>query len=182
MIWSDDFAAKDLQANYPSVDRTEQLLLKEPNAKWFDDIRTPAKETSTDMVTMAFKAAIDELSHQYGKPGKNWQWGSVKKMEIMHLTRQEAFSSGNFASGGTGSTINALTGGHGPSWRMVVQMGPIVKGYGILPGGESGNPGSFFYSDMLKTWQQGQLKELLFLQSTDEMSDRIKSTLNIGSK
>jgi len=182
MIWSDEFAAKELQANYPAADRTEKLLLQEPNSKWFDDIRTPAKETSTDIVTLAFKTAVGDLTREYGKPGKAWQWGSVKKLEILHLTRQEAFSSGNFPTGGTGSTINALNNGHGPSWRMVVQMGPTVKGYGILPGGESGNPGSFFYDDMLKTWQQGQLKELLFLQSADEMSDRIKTTLTIGSK
>jgi penicillin amidase len=86
-------------------------------------------------------------------------------MEIAHLTNQEALSSGNFASGGTGSTINALNNGHGPSWRMVVQMGPAVKGYGIFPGGESGNPGSFYYDDMLKTWRDGKLNELLFMQS-----------------
>jgi penicillin amidase len=182
MIWGDDFAKKDLQENYPSMDRTEQLIMQDPNSKWFDDTRTQAKETCADIINKAFKASVNELSHHYGKPGKSWQWGSVKKLEIMHLTRQEAFSSGNFPTGGTGSTINALNNGHGPSWRMVVQMGPTVKGYGILPGGESGNPGSFFYDDMLKTWQQGKLKELLFLQSADEMPDRIKSTLNIGSK
>lgn len=182
MIWSDDFAAKDLQENYPSVDRTEQLLLKEPGSKWFDDINTPAKETCAYVINQSFKVAVNDLVKQFGKPGKSWQWGQVKKLEIKHLTRQEAFSSGNFPTGGTGSTVNALNNGHGPSWRMVVQMGPTVKGFGILPGGESGNPGSFFYSDMLKTWQQGQLKELLFLQSGDEMSDRIKSILTIGSK
>lgn len=182
MIWGDDFAAKDLQENYPSMDRTEQLIMQDPTSKWFDDTRTQAKETCAAIINKAFKASVNELSHHYGKPGKSWQWGSVKKLEITHLTRQEAFSSGNFPTGGTGSTINALNNGHGPSWRMVVQMGPTVKGYGILPGGASGNPGSFFYDDMLKTWQQGKLKELLFMQSADEMPDRIKSTLNIGSK
>ncbi|MEN0056200.1 MAG: penicillin acylase family protein [Mucilaginibacter sp.] len=179
MIWNDDFADKNMQKNSPSTDRTEKLLIKEPGSKWFDNINTPQKETCTDIVTGAFKAAITDLTKKHGKPGKSWQWGQVKKMEVMHLTQQEAFSSGNFPTGGTGSTVNALTGGHGPSWRMVVQMGPTVKGYGILPGGESGNPGSFFYSDMLKTWQQGQLKELLFLQSPEEMSDRIKTTLTV---
>jgi penicillin amidase len=182
MVWSDDFAAKNLQANYPSMDRTEKLILQEPNSKWFDDIRTPAKETCTDIINNAFTSTIDDLTHKYGKPGKSWQWGSVKKMEISHLTNQEALSSGNFASGGTGSTVNALNNGHGPSWRMVVQMGPTVKGYGILPGGESGNPGSFYYDDMLKTWQNGQLKELLFMQSADEKSNRIKTTLTISNK
>ncbi|SDE27763.1 penicillin amidase [Mucilaginibacter pineti] len=182
LIWGDDFANKNLQSNYPSMDRTEQLLLKEPNSKWFDDIRTPAKETCADMVTKAFTSAVTDLVKEHGQPGESWQWGKVKKMEITHLTQQEALSSGNFESGGTGSTINALVNGHGPSWRMVVQMGPTVKGYGILPGGESGNPGSFFYSDMLKIWQQGQLKELLFLQSPTEASGRIKTVVTIGSK
>jgi penicillin amidase len=60
---------------------------------------------------------------------------------------------------------------------MVVQMGPVVKGYGVFPGGESGNPGSFYYNDMFKTWKDGQLNELLFLNSAAETSGRIKSTL-----
>ncbi len=182
MIWADDFAAKNLQGNYPSMDRTEKLIEQEPNSKWFNDTRTPVQETCTEIINSAFTNVIDDLTHQYGAPGKKWQWGTFKKMEIAHLTRQPALSSGNFESGGTGSTINALIDGHGPSWRMVVQMGPTVKGYGILPGGESGNPGSFFYDDMLKTWQQGQLKELLFMQSPDEKSARIKVTLTISNK
>ena len=103
-------------------------------------------------------------------------------MEIASLLRLPAFGSGNFESGGTGSTINALNDGHGPSWRMVVQMGPKVKGYGIFPGGESGNPGSFFYNDMFKTWNEGQLKELLFMQSANEQSPRIKSTYTLTGK
>ena len=182
MIWSDDFAGKDLQNNYPSMDRTEKLIQNEPGSKWFDNIHTPVKENCADIINQAFTTVVDSLTRQYGKPGKRWQWGLVKKMEISHLTGQEALSSGNFESGGTGTTVNALNNGHGPSWRMVVQMGPIVKGYGILPGGESGNPGSFFYDDMLKTWQNGQLKELLFMQSPDEKSNRIKTTLTISNK
>jgi penicillin amidase len=62
---------------------------------------------------------------------------------------------------------------------MVVQLGPVVKGYGIFPGGESGNPGSFYYDDMLQTWKDGRLNELLFLQSPNESSKRIKSTLTL---
>ncbi|WP_184548976.1 penicillin acylase family protein [Mucilaginibacter sp. FT3.2] len=182
MIWADDFDNKKLQHNYPSMDRTEKLILQEPNSKWFDDSRSQVKETCAEIINSAFINVVDDLTHKYGQPGKSWQWGSVKKMEIAHLTNQEALSSGNFESPGTGSTIDALTGGHGPSWRMVVQMGPTVKGYGIFPGGESGNPGSFFYDDMLKTWQNGQLKELLFMQSPTETSNRIKTTVTISNK
>jgi penicillin amidase len=63
---------------------------------------------------------------------------------------------------------------------MVVQMGPTVKGYGVFPGGESGNPGSYYYMDMFNTWKEGRLNELLFLNSASEESPRITSTLTIS--
>ncbi len=177
MTWGDEFENKNMLLNYPSIDRTEQLLIKEPNSKWFDDIRTPVRETGADIVLRSFIATTDELHHKYGNPGKKWQWGQVRKVYINHLANIPGFGSGNFESGGNSSLINALRGGNGPSWRMVVQMGPQVKGYGVFPGGESGNPGSFYYADMFKTWKDGQLNELLFLKSANENSDRIKTIL-----
>ncbi|AMR33748.1 penicillin acylase [Mucilaginibacter sp. PAMC 26640] len=177
--WRDNFSDSTLTLNFPSMDRTEALLLKEPNAAWFDNKRTPVKETAADLLSRTFNLTVDALLKQQGKPG-NWQWGKVKKFEVRHLANLPGFGSGNFASGGTGSTVNALTDGHGPSWRMVVQLGPQVKGYGIIPGGQSGNPGSFFYDDMLQTWKDGKLNELLYLQSPTEKSTRIKSTLTLN--
>jgi len=155
-------------------------LLTEPNSKWFDLKGTAIKETCSDMVLQAFVTATDELLKSLGKPGKKWEWGNVKDTHINHLANLPGFGTGHFYTGGTGAVINALRGGNGPSWRMVVQMGPQVKGYGVFPGGESGNPGSFFYEDMFNTWQDGKLNELLFLQSADQKSDRIKSILTLN--
>jgi penicillin amidase len=177
MVWDDEFSNKKMLLNYPSFDRTEKLLLTEPNSKWFDDINTPAKETCADIVRRSFMAATNELIKMHGQPGEKWQWGNVKDTHINHLANLPGFGTGQFFAGGTGAVINALRGGNGPSWRMVVQMGPKVKGYGVFPGGESGNPGSFFYEDMFETWKDGKLNELLFLNSENEKSDRIKSTL-----
>jgi len=177
MIWNDEFDNSSLML--PSRDRTEQLLLKEPGSKWFDNIRTPLNETCADIVNHSFIASVNELVHAHGKPGKNWRWGYVKLTYINHLANLPGFGAENIIAGGTGSVINALVDQHGPSWRMVVQMGPKVQGYGIFPGGESGNPGSIYYDDMLKTWESGKLKPLLFLQSPAEKSERIKSTLTL---
>jgi len=179
MLW-DEFKDDKVLLNIPSFDRTEKLLLTEPNSKWFDITGTPEKETCTDVLMQSFNAAINELQKSYGDPGDKWEWGNVKDTHINHLANLPGFGTGHFYAGGTGAVINALRGGNGPSWRMVVQMGPQVKGYGVFPGGESGNPGSFFYEDMFTTWRDGQLNELLFLQSSDEKSDRIKSTLTLN--
>jgi penicillin amidase len=59
---------------------------------------------------------------------------------------------------------------------MVVALGKDVKAYGVFPGGESGNPGSPYYDDMLDTWSNGKLNELLFLKSKNEVSKRVRAT------
>jgi penicillin amidase len=179
MTWKDDFGEMYGKYRWPTSDRTIQLLLQQPNAKWFNDVTTPSTETCADIVSKAFNVAVDELVNEYGKPGKAWQWGLIRPTEIDHLANLPGFGSGKFTSGGNGGVVNAITGGNGPSWRMVVQMGPQAKGYGIFPGGESGNPGSFYYTDMLQTWKDGRLNKLLFLKSATEKSSRIKSSLKL---
>jgi penicillin amidase len=176
-IWRGHFAVKGIFLKAPSYARTEKLLLTDPSSKWFDDTHTTKTETCADVVNTSFNSTINEMVKNYGKPGPKWQWGLVKKTYINHLAGLPGFGSGEFSAGGTGGVINALRNNNGPSWRMVVQMGPAVKGYGVFPGGESGNPGSFYYNDMFKTWKDGKLNELLFLNSATESSGRIKSTL-----
>jgi penicillin amidase len=180
LVWKDKFVVKGAFLKAPSYDRTEQLLLTDPNSKWFDDTKTPVKENCADVINHSFYNAVNEMAHKYGKQGEKWQWGLVKETFINHLANLQGFGAGKFLAGGTGGVINALRDGVGPSWRMVVQMGPTVKGYGVFPGGESGNPGSFFYNDMFQTWKNGRLNELLFLNSAAESSNRIKTTLTLS--
>jgi penicillin amidase len=181
-VWNTKFSSKKIYLKVPSYDKTEQLLLTDPNSKWFDNPATPAKETCTDMVNMAFIAAADEMLKQRGVPGKKWQWGNVKSSFIDHLAGLPGFGTGQFFAGGRGGVIDAFRNNNGPSWRMVVQLGPEVKGYGVFPGGESGNPGSFYYRDMFETWRDGKLNELLYLKSAGEASARIKKTLTLTKK
>jgi len=182
MVWQDKFEKKGLYLKYPSYDETEKLLLTEPQSKWFDNTTTTTKETCANIVQQAFFKSVSELIRNNGPINDKWQWGLIKKTFINHLANLPGFGTGEFSAGGRGGVINALKRNNGPSWRMVVQMGPQIKGYGVFPGGESGNPGSFFYEDMFATWRDGKLNELLFLQSADEKPDHIKSTLTLSSK
>ncbi len=182
MIWDEFNSNANMPLRRPSRDRTVELILNEPRSRWFDIAATPGKETIDDVVSSAFNTTVDELVRQHGKPGERWAWGSIKGTHIDHLSRQQAFGTGKFLIGGAGGVVNAVTETTGPSWRMVVQLGPQVKGYGVFPGGESGNPGSPYYKDMLQTWKDGKLNELLYLRSAGETSKRIKSSLTLNRK
>lgn len=181
-IWHDEFTVADVPMKYPSRDRTVQLILNEPNSKWIDDINTPAKETLNDLVTESFKFACDTLERKFGPIGKEWEWANVKHTNVPHLARIPGFGSKTLMNGGGKMTINALSESNGPSWRMVVELGKSPKGHGVFPGGQSGNPGSKFYDNMIDTWAKGQLYELFYMQSAEDPSAKIISRLKISKK
>jgi len=56
---------------------------------------------------------------------------------------------------------------------MIVELGDQVRGKGIYPGGQSGNPGSGFYSDMIAKWARGEYHELVFLKNPDENPEKM---------
>lgn len=178
-IWADEFSGKGSVMRYPSRDRTVQIILKEQNARWVDDINTPKKETLAELVTLSYKKAIDSLTRKYGTMGENWEWGKVKNTYVPHLAKIPGFNSKRLFNGGSKASVNALSEHNGPSWRMVVQLGKNVKAFGVYPGGQSGNPGSWYYDNMIDTWSEGKLNELVYLLSPSDKDKRILSTLTI---
>ncbi|KAA0990455.1 penicillin acylase family protein [Dyadobacter aurulentus] len=177
-IWADEFAGE-----LPTRDRTLYLLLKQPNEKWFDNINTPEKETMKDIVYQSLKATLDTLTSRHGNMSPAWQWSKVKGTEIRHLSRSlKAFNAPPITTGGGSGIVNATTKRHGPSWRMVVELGPTPRAYGIYPGGQSGNPGSPYYLNLLNKWEKGELNELLFLNSPDEQNPRLTSRITLQEK
>jgi penicillin G amidase len=186
MVWEDDFNSEDEKAaptRYPSTDRTFYMIKKQPNAKWFDDVKTTDKqETLADAVKKSFKAATDSLTKEYGPMNpKTWAWANVKSTDINHLVPFfKSFSRLDIQNGGGSREVNATTRTTGPSWRMVVQLDKEwPKAFGVYPGGQSGNVGSPFYDNMIDTWAKGELNELLFMKTKDDKSSRISSVMKI---
>ncbi len=181
-IWDDDFTIASIPMRYPSRDRTVQLILKDPSSKWFDNINTKAIETLADQVNESFKYACDSLGRRYGPIGERWAWANVKSTNVPHLAKIPGFGSKTLMIGGGKSTINALSETNGPSWRMVVELGKIPKGHGVYPGGQSGNPGSPFYDNMIDTWASGKLYDLYLMKSSDDLSITSLNHLTISKK
>lgn len=180
-IWKDEFDGGDtLPMRYPSVDRTLVLLQRDPTARWFDNMKTPARETIQEVVTNSLKAACDSLTRAHGPLSPTWAWAKQKGTDVRHLIPGlDALSAMDVLNGGGSSVVNATTSRTGPSWRMVVALGPTPKGYGVYPGGQSGNPGSAAYQSLLETWRTGQLNELVYLQSANEKHPKLKYSLTL---
>ena len=179
-IWNDDFEVEGIPMRYPSRDRTVEMIINEPNAKWYDNIKTSKKETLSDLVNEAFKYSCDSLERRFGPINKDWNWANVKQTNVPHLAKIPGLGSKVLLVGGAKSTINAISETNGPSWRMVIELGKTPKGHGVYPGGQSGNPGSKFYDNMVDTWAQGKLYDLFFMQSPTDQTGKIISRLKIS--
>lgn len=180
-IWEDDFPADSMMI-YPRAGKTGDLILLNDSipSRWFDNVNTKnVKETLVDLVNSSFKQAVDALTKRHGNDIKDWAWAKHKTTTILHLTRKESFSALNLVTNGGARIVNATTTRNGPSWRMVVALGIKPKGYGIYPGGQSGNPGSFYYDNFIKDWQQGKLKRLIYMQHHKERNKRLKAKMTL---
>jgi penicillin amidase len=142
-------------------------LLDDPANIWWDDRATPAAvERRDDVLATALADGYQATVRAHGPPEfGGWRWSAAHRIDIWHLLRLPALSSLALDVPGGPSTISpsSTTGGsEGPSWRMVVELGAEVRGWGTYPGGQSGNPASRRYADRIPLWKYGQLAELRF--------------------
>jgi penicillin G amidase len=183
--WDDDLP-KDKNMMYPTEDRTYVLLQKDTESKWWDDVKTAnKKEVAADIINLSFNASLDTLTKTYGPMNQaTWAWSMVKSTDVRHLVPAfTSFSRMDLNNGGGWRIVNATTNKTGPSWRMIVALdNEWPKAYGLYPGGQSGNPGSKFYDDMVDPWTNGELNELLFMKNESDTKEKIGFAWSINPK
>lgn len=177
-IWNNKFGGEYMK--YPSRDVTIHLLLNDTLSTWFDNVKTRRVESMSILVEESFKATADSLWKQLGAPGEAWEWGRYKNTSLEHVAKIPSLGRKGIITGGGRTIVNATSDRHGPSWRMVVEMGPEVKGFGIYPGGQSGNPGSHYYDNMVDLWAEGKLLPLVFVRKPEEMKQATIGTITVG--
>ena len=162
----------------PEYWRLVEMVVNTPDDKFFDIKKTKSKETASDVALLSFKETCSEMADQLLDPKFNWS--KLKHTSIMHMTRIPAFSRMNLDVGGYRHALNAISELHGPSWRMVVELGDKVKGWGVFPGGQSGNPGSKYYDIDVDTWRTGNYNQLFFMKDAFDSSQPVKYSITIN--
>lgn len=169
MVW-DEMSDEELALETPFAYQTIYLLKNYPNDAFMDIQKTEEVERANDLFLLSFKEAVNSLNRWKQDLG-DYNWGNVKSTYVGHLLQGlPAFSRFNLPIGGNGGIVNATSKNHGPSWRMIVEMSDPPKAYGVYPGGQSGNPGSKYYDDLVDIWAAGEYLDLNFLQSADTKS------------
>ncbi|MBD8490108.1 penicillin acylase family protein [Echinicola sp. CAU 1574] len=175
-IWS-KLDQKGKSIVYPNNYITSRFIVDYPLDSVFDDPSTSAKlETAKEQIQSSFEATVEEWG-RLSKEGKELSWSKYKHTNIQHLVPNfKAFSYDSVHTGGGRSIINATSERHGASWRMLVELGENVKAQGIYPGGQSGNPGSRFYANMIDKWAKGEYLNMN-LNFRDEMESALFITV-----
>ena len=120
-------------------------------------------------VDAALAAAYAGLRLRFGPDERLWAWGRVRPTTLRHPASVRRplgmlLDLGPFPWGGDSDTVSQAAGTMGApsegvsvvaSLRMVIDVGNWDASRFVLPGGQSGNPLSTHYSDMLPLWRRG---------------------------
>ncbi|TFV97188.1 penicillin acylase family protein [Algoriphagus kandeliae] len=173
-IWN-DWMEWDEPVVYPNNYETVRLLKNNPSSEFFDHVNTELKETASNHVRKGFAEMVESMKEWEQEEG-DYTWANYKRTSIQHLVPQfRPFSVENVYTGGGRGILNATSERHGASWRMVVELGTPIKAFGIYPGGQSGNPGSKFYSNFISKWANGDYLNF-DLRSEDQEEDLLFQT------
>ena len=157
----------------PDQDRFLQALTEDRlDPFWFDDPESESMELLDDLVQQSFSETIMSMQRDLGPMGTGWALANTKRSRIDHLARIRGFGSGSLDVGGGYESVNAIGQSHGPSFRMVVELGPDIRARGIYPGGQSGAPGSARYDDFLDHSVSGGYLTLVPYSSPDKITAR----------
>ncbi len=177
MLW-DEMYDSEVPLARPNTYTTIKLLKEQPDFPLFDIKSTPEKEDGKAVLQKSFRQMAAEMSE---KDSTERQWAHFKDTRIRHLVPNlKPFGRYHIANGGNHGIVNATSETHGPSWRYVVELTPTgPRAWGVYPGGQSGNPGSYYYDNMIDLWAQGEYLPLQMPAKPDNVKNSLLvQTLN----
>jgi penicillin amidase len=159
-------------------------LLANPDSDLFGD--TPLKARD-QLLTDTLKAARSELENLLGSNPAQWSWGKLHTVTFRHSDDQQPGAKdlldlGPIPRPGDDNTVNA-TGMSGQSWhqlsgasyREIIDTSDWDKSVAVNTPGQSGQPGSPHYSDLLPLWDAGRYFPLVYSRRAvdAETTDRL---------
>lgn len=141
---------------------------------WCDDVRTPRLETCEEMTARALAEASQVLRERYGDDPGRWRWGEAHYADhdhpVLGNTPLGRFFNLRTPNGGDAFTVNAARYAldregaaqtSGPGFRGLYDLSNLERSRFIHPTGQSGNPLSPFYRNLLTRWRDVEYLPML---------------------
>jgi len=155
---------------------TVAALLKDPEKDLFGEAPVTARDT---LLVDAFEAARKELARRLGPDTSHWSWGSLHPIRFRHALDEqpgarELFDLGPLPRPGDEYTVNATAFDEswaqidGASYRQILDTSDWDQSVAVNSPGQSGQPGSPHYADLMPLWDAGRYFPLSYSRTAVE--------------
>lgn len=174
-VWADVFDDdRNIPYKRPSSTRLLELMIHEPDARVFDKSTLGSSVKLPQLLAESWNESISHLRNHSDNPD-NWNWWKFNNVSVPHIANIPALGKSKIKTSGASVAVNASSSEHGPSWRMVVSLEDEVRGWGVYPGGQSGDPGSENYDAFISAWADGAFFPLHFFRTAEEALESIEN-------
>jgi penicillin amidase len=160
--------------------------LAHPNPELFGVDPVAARDA---LLLDALSAAHNELQRRLGPDASKWSWGRLHAIRFRHSLEQLSaaaalFDLGPLSRPGDGYTVDATRSDadwqqvNGASYREILDTSDWDRSMAVNTPGQSGQPGSPHYSDLMPLWDSGRYFPLAYSQEavTAAAADRLELT------
>lgn len=138
--------------------RWRLLEISQNPAQWAK-LWTESPKTVADVLARSLSSACLALLESHTSVP---DWSKYQETYAQHSGRIPGLGRRNLQTGGSAESVFANKGGHGPTWKMVVTFENTPRAWFMIPGGQSGDPGSPEYDRHLGEWGQGKMRQAQF--------------------
>ncbi|HEX3130683.1 MAG TPA: penicillin acylase family protein [Thermoanaerobaculia bacterium] len=191
MLWTDKLPAAAFRKRVPEalwpivgdVLSTDNLLrhLKQPSPRWFGEDPRAGRDAA---LLSTLREAVAEARKRLGDDPATWRWGAIHHTSFRHplAGRDRMFELPPFELGGDGETIHVTLGpdftvNFGASFREVLDVADWDRSMATSVPGQSGQPLSPHYADLLPLWAEGRYFPLLFSRERIEAESKDRLVL-----
>jgi len=175
--WVKRLPAKYIEAQAPPPSRgLIARYLQLPTL--LNGLRTIPSEQRNRIMSESLDEAFAELASSLGGDPAGWRWGDLHQISFRHPlsntpARKAVLDLGPVRRGGDGNTPNATRGpgysqSSGASYRHILDLADWDRSVFTSTPGQSGQPGSPHYDDLLPTWAEGRYVPLVYSRSAVE--------------
>jgi len=134
------------------------------------------------LLQRTLESTIREFESALGPDRTRWRYGNLHFLQLRHVAGEASFDRGPIPLGGDAFSVNVAAGGGfrptmGASFRMLLDFADWDRSRMTNMPGESGDPESPHYSDLLDDWANGRYHLMPFTRKAVEAATRERIVL-----